>query len=214
MSTSDMVDDLEKLRKYWGLGSMVVMGHSHGGAIALGYAIRYPMRVKKLVLVDSNIQDFNDPAMFEKQLEARQGDKRFEAAIVEAKDGSRPRTDEEFGAALKRMLPLYFHDPDTYMPQFLRTEPTPPSAWVANANGAADQKSMIKEDSLMNQVQADTLILVGRSDFVCPPAVAERIHRAIRRSRLKVFEKTGHFPWIEDSEGFFKEVTHFAEQGK
>src|SRR5271157_4802804 len=35
MSTSDMVDDLEQLRHYWGLDSMALMGHSHGGAIAL-----------------------------------------------------------------------------------------------------------------------------------------------------------------------------------
>ena len=59
MSTSDMVDDLEGLRQYWGIPTMTLLGHSHGGNIALGYAIRYPKRVRKLILVDSDIQDFD-----------------------------------------------------------------------------------------------------------------------------------------------------------
>src|SRR5439155_2377254 len=51
MSTSDMVDDLDHLRQDWRLNSMNVIAHSHGGTIALDYAIRYPGRVDKLVLV-------------------------------------------------------------------------------------------------------------------------------------------------------------------
>jgi proline iminopeptidase len=43
MTTSNMVDDLEALRRFWDLPKINVLGHSHGGAIAIGYAIRYPI---------------------------------------------------------------------------------------------------------------------------------------------------------------------------
>jgi pimeloyl-ACP methyl ester carboxylesterase len=32
----------------------------------------------------------------------------------------------------------------------------------------------------------------------------------IKKSKLLVFEKTGHFPWIEDADEFFEEVVGFA----
>lgn len=217
MSTSDMVDDLEGLRKYWGLSRISVLGHSHGGAIALGYAIRYPKRVEKLILVDSNIQDFNEEAIAHQELEARKGDKRFEAAISEAmKPWPNPQltTDEEFGASLGRVLPLYFYDPDKYAPLLEKTAPSLPSVWANHANAAADAKSSIKEDSMMNRVRARTLILVGQNDWICPPAIAERIHAAVRGSEIRIFERTGHFPWIEDAPQFFESVTHFVKESR
>lgn len=213
MSTSDMVDDLEGLRQFWGLPRISVLGHSHGGAIALGYAIRHPKRVKKLILVDSNIQDFNEGAMLQKELEARKGDKRFEAAISEAMKpwpNLQLTTDEEFDASLRRLLPLYFYDPDKYAPLLEKTAPSLPSVWANHANAAADAKSPIKEDSMMNRVRARTLILVGQNDWICPPAIAERIHAAVHGSEIRIFERTGHFPWIEDSREFFRDVTQFV----
>jgi proline iminopeptidase len=213
MSTSDMVDDLEGLRQYWRLPRISVLGHSHGGAIALGYAIRYPKRVRKLILVDSNIQDFNEEAIVQKELEARKGDKRFQTAISEAMKpwpNLQLTTDQEFGASLERVLPLYFYDPDKYAPLLEKTAPSLPSVWANHANAAADAKSMIKEDSRMNRVQARTLILVGQNDWICSPAIADRIHAAIRGSELRILKKTGHFPWIEDSDEFFGDITQFA----
>jgi pimeloyl-ACP methyl ester carboxylesterase len=49
MSTSDMADDLEHLRAYWGLQLLDLLGHSGGGGIILDYAERYPEHASKLV---------------------------------------------------------------------------------------------------------------------------------------------------------------------
>ncbi len=212
MSTSDMVDDLEGLRAYWGLPTMMVLGHSHGGAIALGYAIRYPKRVTKLILVDSNIQDFDDRKIIQQQLEARRGDKRFEAAVSWEMADTRSNTDEEFAASVQRGLPLYFYDPDVGMPLLAKTAPSLPSIWARHTNSAADEKSPIKEDSVMNQVHAKTLILVGEDDWICPPVIAERIHSAIRGSTIRIFPHCGHFPWIEAAPNFFEQVKLFLRK--
>ena len=213
MSTSNMVDDLEGLRQYWGLPRISVLGHSHGGAIALGYAIRYPKRVKKLILVDSNIIGFEGSAIVDKELAARQNDPRFKDAIAALASGwPAPATDQEFEADLRRVGPLYFYDPVANLPKLLRTAPSLPSAWVNRSYPAADAKSTFNEDGAMNTVKAPTLILVGRNDFTCSPPIAERIHAAIQNSKLVVFEKCGHFPWIEASQEFFRDVTRFASK--
>ena len=44
LSTSDMIDDLERLRMYWKLKALDLLGHSQGGSVALGYAERYAAR--------------------------------------------------------------------------------------------------------------------------------------------------------------------------
>ena len=44
MSTAVMADDVDRLRDYLGIDSIILIGHSNGGAIALDYAERYPTR--------------------------------------------------------------------------------------------------------------------------------------------------------------------------
>jgi len=215
MSTSDMVDDLEGLRQYWRLPRISVLGHSHGGAIALGYAIRYPKRVKKLILVDSNITDFDASPIVAQELAARRNDPRFKDAVAPMTgDWPAPATDQEFEAYLRRIGPLYFYDPVANLPKLLKMAPSLPSAWVNRSNPAADAKSTLKEDGAMNAVKAPTLILVGRNDFICSPPIAERIHAAIQNSTLVVFEKCGHFPWIEDAPQFFESVMRFLKESR
>ena len=47
------VDDVEGLRKALGLDRIVVYGHSYGGIVAQGYALKYPQSLSKLVLADT-----------------------------------------------------------------------------------------------------------------------------------------------------------------
>lgn len=48
----EMVDSLEKWRQVVGLDKLILLGHSLGAFLACSYAIRYPARVKHLILVD------------------------------------------------------------------------------------------------------------------------------------------------------------------
>src|SRR5207247_6526976 len=54
----------------------------------------------------------------------------------------------------------------------------------------------------LGEIAAPTLILGGRHDFFCPPSQAARLHRGIRRSELVVFERSGHYPFIEEADAF------------
>jgi pimeloyl-ACP methyl ester carboxylesterase len=58
LTAKTMVGDLERLQVHLGLKKHpVLMGHSHGGAIALGYAERFPRRVDKLALLAPKLMD-------------------------------------------------------------------------------------------------------------------------------------------------------------
>ncbi|HYG35839.1 MAG TPA: alpha/beta fold hydrolase [Clostridia bacterium] len=52
MNYSVMAEDLAHLMQAQGLNSAVVLGHSMGGKTAMQFALSYPQRVEKLVVVD------------------------------------------------------------------------------------------------------------------------------------------------------------------
>lgn len=56
------------------------------------------------------------------------------------------------------------------------------------------------------EIGVPTLIIVGRDDFICPPAQAERLHAGIPHSELLTFERSGHFPFLEEPAAFFDAV--------
>jgi proline iminopeptidase len=211
MTTSNMVDDLEALRRYWGLPKINVLGHSHGGAIAIGYAIRYPERISKLILVDSSIQGFPGDDIAEREMKAREGDPRFATAIAEERSTAEIKTDKEMAESLAREMPLYFSDPGKNMAAFAQGLSQTPSAWVNAKTVFLD--SSLNEEHQMHRVHADTLILVGRDDWIAGPSISEKIHAEIPQSQLKILEKTGHFPWAEDAApDFIAAIENFMQQ--
>jgi proline iminopeptidase len=49
----EYVEDLEALRRHLGLDALKLAGHSHGGSVALKYALAYPERVDRLLVLNS-----------------------------------------------------------------------------------------------------------------------------------------------------------------
>lgn len=210
MSTDEMIEDLGRLRGYWGLDSITVLGHSNGGGIALGYAIQHPERVHKLILVGACTEDHDFRAERQREIEARKDDARFKDAIAALPGGNDAKTDEDFDAYLKKVLPLFFYDPASGMPRYAKTNTALPTVWAHQAVGTPGLP-VTKEESVLDHVKAQTLVLVGHDDWVCPVAEGQRLNKGIRNSRLVILEKSGHFPWIEAPEQFFGEVERFAQ---
>ena len=52
-NTKRMVDDLEALRRSLNAEKIDLLGHSWGGILSMAYAVRYPDRVRHLILVGS-----------------------------------------------------------------------------------------------------------------------------------------------------------------
>ncbi|KAL5351194.1 hypothetical protein ACLOAV_003045 [Pseudogymnoascus australis] len=209
MSTTVQVNDLEYLRLHLGLLSMAVLGHSSGGAIALGYAECFPTYVSKLVLVDHSLQDFNTDS-FQHIATIRRNHPIYGPALqaLKALMTKFPETDEEISKGLIQALPYYFADTSKTHIVMENLGPLV-SAWAFNAHRIYDEKSPFSHVAGLHLVTADTLVLCGREDGICSVAAAERTEEGIERCRLEVVEDAGHFPWVEKPNDFFPLVVKF-----
>jgi proline iminopeptidase len=210
MSTAVMADDIDRLRSYLGLESINLIGHSNGGAIALDYAVRYPQRLKKLVLIDPEVLDDRESKATQRYLALWRDDPRFKLAVDEAETDPPVDTDAQFEADFQKIGPLYFSDPTRYLPIFEQQyEGTHLFVFAEKNQDAADKLAPRYQSREYDKVRAKTLIINGTLDFVCPVEVSERMHSGIVGSTLSLYANIGHFPYIEDPTRFFSEVAQF-----
>jgi len=190
--------DADVLREHLGFEKVAVMGHSVGGTIALEYALRYPERLERLILLDT-LPSFDD---WENEVEDNARCKgatqeQLEALVTYEDD------DEGFRRAWKLIEPLYFHTYDVALAGrvFAKT------VFSVEANKA--QAAFLEGWDVtprLGEIHAPTLVIVGHDDIVCPPSQARRLHEDILNSELVVFERSGHLAWFEEPEAFFGAV--------
>jgi proline iminopeptidase len=210
MSVAVMADDIDRLRSYLGVESINLIGHSNGGAIALDYAERYPERVKKLILIDSEVLDDREPKAMQRYLALWRDDPQFKSAVEAALNDPDEETDEQFEANLQMFLPLYFSDPSRYQAVFEQQYAgSHLSVFAEKAQDAANKLAPRKQSQEYDKIQAKTLIINGTVDWICPVEVSERMQTRISGSKLSLYANVGHFPYIEQSTRFFSEVSQF-----
>jgi pimeloyl-ACP methyl ester carboxylesterase len=214
MGSSDMADDLEALRNYLGLPTIRIIGHSNSGAIVLYYAERYPDRASKVVLVSSQVIGLDWIKDTRAILKQRGDDPRYSEAVREATDYldgkiNPGKSDEELTAFFGRILPLYLERPEINLPQARQDLAGAISSYAFRTQNAADAVDHIDQVSPLGRVKANVLIIAGRHDWICPIALAERLHADIVNSRFVVFEQSGHLPWMEERDKFRRELMQF-----
>jgi len=210
MSTAVMADDIDRLRSYLGLDSINLLGHSNSSAIALDYAERYPQRAEKVILVETEVLDDRAENATQRYLTLWHDDPKYKNAIQALNDDPVDDSDEHFGAFLERILPLYFSDPDRFLPAFEQTlKGTQVSSYASKAQTAADKLHPRSQSHDYASIRAKVLIIQGTVDWICPVEVSERMHVAIPGSTLSLYANVGHLPWIEQPERFFAEVVLF-----
>lgn len=208
MSTFDMVEDLEQMRKYWGLKSIDILGHSNGGAVALGYAKRYPDHIYKLVLADSCLPDFDASSIVRQFVAQRKDDTRY-ASSIESLRQAVPKTENEFQKYMMDIPPFYFYDPQGNIPDFLETTTWAPSSWAYHASIDSNRLIPQQHSETLSSVRAKILILTGSEDPFCSPVLAYEIYQGLERSKLVVLREAGQFLWIEQPKKFFELIQKF-----
>lgn len=171
-----------------------LVGNSFGGALALALAIRFPERVRRLVLMGS----VGVPFTITPGLDAVWG---YEPSIGAMKDliglfsfDRNLATDDL--AELRYRASIRPGYQESYASMF----PAPRQRWV---------DAMVSSEADIRSIGAPTLIIHGREDRVIPVSNSLQLLQWIDNARLHVFGRCGHWTQIEHAEAFCKLLDGF-----
>lgn len=194
------LEDLEAIREQMGFERWTLLGHSAGAVLAMAYAGQYPERVASLVLANSGpIRRASAGAEMDNLLMRLTAEE--QVAFLDA-----PKDD--FGQALKILLPGYFYD---------RSQQSAVAAPLAPEKFHAQTSMLLSADIMGSEADhrpalanfaRPVLIIAGRQDPL-DPAVQYEIHLALKNSTLRLIDRCGHFPWIEKPKEFYAAVQEF-----
>ena len=187
----DLADDLAGLMDALGLGPAIVVGHSMSSSVARRFAADYPERLLGLVLMGSFSKYRNNPAVEELWAAVSRLENPVDAAFV--------REFQE--STMARPVPQAFLE--TVIQESLKL---PAQTWRA----VLGQQMDADFTGELDKIAAPTLIVWGDRDAFCPRRDQDILTRTITRSKLVVYEGTGHTPHWEEPQRFVADLAAFA----
>jgi 2-hydroxymuconate-semialdehyde hydrolase len=174
-----------------------LVGNSFGGSLALALAIRYPHRVRKLVLMGS----VGVPFTLTHGLDLAWG---YEPSI----------------ANMRKLLDVFAYDRNLVTDELAELrykasiqpgfQEAFSSMFPAPRQNGVD--ALVSREEDIRALPHDTLVIHGREDQIIPLANSVTLANLISRSQLHVFGRCGHWTQIEHAARFNKLVANFLSE--
>jgi len=206
LSMSEMHDCADEALGVCGISRPVdAVGHSMGGLVVLAYAIERSDRVRRLVLIGTGT-----------------GGRAYMTAPGALWNRSHPQFWRLAALGILQMV-WRRRAPEKILNDFIHRQSFVDQGWAASTSlapgdwlrprrGRTDWHriaSKLDYGPRLGSIQIPTLILCGRHDPQYPLACSEELATGIRGSRVAWFERSGHFPFIEESGAFWPIVGDF-----
>jgi proline iminopeptidase len=215
VTLSSDIEDIDRVREYYKLDKVVLLGHSWGTVLALEYALRYPQRVSRLILMNPAPASNGDYKELKKewlgQRPAEMEKRKAIAASTAYQEG-----DPEAVTAYYRIhfKPALAH-PDDYDKMVARFSASFTKEGVLKAR-AIEARLMTETWALpdynllpkLKNVTIPTLVISGDHEFI-PASTAEHITQALPNAHIVVLKECGHFSYMEKPEAVHKEIDDF-----
>ena len=208
----DYAEDVEKLREHLGLDRIDLLGHSHGGVVAMAYASRYPERVGRLILASTLARwaPEQEGAMHE-AMAKHKDEPWFEDATeaLEAEQAGDFSSDAELGELAIREFPFYFAEYGAAEQAYLDTlrDETPNADTLLFFNREIFPTFDLRPQ--LEKITAPTLVVTGELDFITGPVCADEIAGGVAGSEKVILPGAGHFIFVESPEAFRSAVLGF-----
>jgi pimeloyl-ACP methyl ester carboxylesterase len=181
-----------------------VAGNSLGGQVAMALARRHPERVERLVLVAPAGISTERLRFFRPLLRA---------ANAASSRGLRlaPRVPR---AAWSMLFRAVFPDRPDLAERYVRgyVDAVASDEYPLYLRACLRAMDGVLASPMMEtarHIEHPTLIVWGRRDALLPVAAARRLHRAMQRAELLVYERAGHCPMVDEPERWNRDVLRF-----
>ena len=216
------IDDIEGLRTALKLDNINVLGHSYGGVVAQGYAIKYGEHLKHLVLANT----FHSYIMWQENddnsnHEIRTNYPEVWDSLIRIRErgyvSSDPLHQDIYGKVPYGFL--YAYNPENF--RLRGSKPYPNSMntklyyqmvgkdgdfIVGNDIGNFDYRTQLKN------LKMPVLIYGGRYDRVAVPWMMVKFKEYCPQARFVMFERSGHNPQVEQPQELFTLLNDFLSK--
>jgi pimeloyl-ACP methyl ester carboxylesterase len=194
------------------LGPATIVGHSLGGGVAMQFTYQFPERSQRLALVSSGglgreVHGFLRAATLP-------GSELVIPMLAAARVLSA-------GKALGRLFDRVGIQLGTDVVEIARGhaslgDPHTRAAFVQTLRASIDPSGqrVRATDRLYLATQLPLLILWGTRDSIIPVAHGYEAHELVPDSRLEIFDRSGHFPYLDQPERFVATVEDWIETTK
>ena len=198
---SDYAADVEAVREHLGLERLDLLGHSHGGFVAMTWASAHPERAGRLVL-SNTAPRFTDTIREARRaiLESHAQQPWFPDALAafEAHQASRYANDAELAVLIEREAPFYFvrwDEDDQAMALRLRA-----SGWNSDVLRHFNERVAPGMDLRLGltRIAAPTLVITGDLDPF-GASTANEIADSLANATVVVLPGAGHFIFSESA---------------
>jgi len=216
-SFSRDVEDIEGLRKTLGFETMNLLGHSYGGMVAQAYTLKYPNRVKRLILSNTLFsaemwQANNDNCNYEIR---NQYPEIWDSLMLIRSQGFHSK--DKIHYTLYGELPaglFYFYNAGKAENIIHNT-----NLDVYYTIAGEDCDFLIGGDITnldfrtdLKKLKMPMLIMAGRFDRVALPRFSVQFKQYAPKAEFVMFEKSGHQPYVEEPDKYFKILRDFLKK--
>lgn len=204
------IDDIEAIRKSFGIEKMNLLGHSWGGILAMHYSLRHEDKLKSLILCSTSATAESFPEMratYEANRES--GDAELLEKIYQS-EGYQNGDPAEVEKFWRVYFKPYFPDQcfvdlmDLHFTENTIKYSGEVAGHVFRSIGEFD----LHED--LKKLQCPTLIIHGDADPM-HFKYAERIHESIAGSELVIAQDAGHWLFVDGVDVFRTSILDFLE---
>ncbi len=209
------VEDIETLRKRLGVEKLTLLGHSWGGQLAMAYTVAHPAHVRALILVGSAPTEPGLGKQISEKLRARLTPLDVDSSRYWSTKIADPRTSLAAMMAMDR-LNKYAYMYDRRLVNERMKYDTGPDLLSTTGSVMMRDLSRIGFDLRADltrighdpKLRPAVAIFYGEVDAVGEVS-APGIRAAFPTAIVRVFPRSGHYPWIEATDAFYRELNAF-----
>ncbi|SET93258.1 proline iminopeptidase [Salinibacillus kushneri] len=208
LSFLETIFDIEAIREELGFERWGFAGHSTGGMLGIIYGIYFSNSLNFNVIVGAAAREY---MTFSKD------------CIYNPKHSEFTRM-QELNETLKRLdihskrrielkverTKLSLFDPEKYDELF--SENISKGMSAIRMDFFSRELQVYDVTKKLEFISTPTLILCGRYDVQCPVKYSIEMEEGIPNSKLVIFEKSNHYPFLEEAEQFTKEYNLFIKK--
>ncbi|MCF6409816.1 alpha/beta fold hydrolase [Pseudalkalibacillus salsuginis] len=207
LSMLETIFDLEAIREKLGFNKWGFAGHSTGGMLGVIYGIYFSDHLKFNVTVGAAAREY---MTFSKECTYNSDHPKFQIMQDLNETLKNPHlNDRERKRLAAERVKLSLLEPDMYEQLFSQNINKRMSG--IRLNYFSREVQVFDVTRKLCLISTPTLIICGKYDVQCPVSYSIEMQELIPHSTLLVFNRSNHYPFLEEADLFIKEFNNFVK---